>query len=70
MSGITQMLFSEKELIGLYILLKGGEDALDFTMSKLLSRIENYLYQKLTIEELENIDFVYRSHFDIDERKG
>ncbi len=70
MPGITQMLFSEKELIGLYILLKGGEDTLDFTMSKLLSRVESYLYQKLTIEELENIDFVYRNHFDTDEKKS
>ncbi len=70
MPGITQMLFSEKELIGLYILLKGGEDTLDFTMSKLLSRVESYLYQKLTIEELENIDFVYRNHFDTDEKES
>ena len=70
MSGVTQMLLSDKELIGLYMLLKDREEGLDFTMAKLFSRIETVIYQKLTIEELENIDKVYLSRFDTDERNG
>jgi hypothetical protein len=70
MSGVTQLLLSEKELIGLYMLLKDREEGLDFTMAKLFSRIESAIYQKLTIEELENIHGVYLNHLDIEERKG
>lgn len=70
MFGVTEILLSEKELIGLYMLLKGREESLDFTMAKLLSRLEGKLYQRLTIEELENIGDLYLSRFDRNGGKG
>ena len=66
MAGVTELLLSEKELIGLYMMLKDREESLDITMAKLLSRLEGKLYQKLTIEELENIGDLYMSRFDTD----
>lgn len=58
----VQILLSEKELLGIYMLLKAQESGLDITMSKLLNRIEKYLYQSLTIEELENLEDTYQKH--------
>jgi hypothetical protein len=64
MDAVTEVLLSDKELIGLFMMLKDREESLDITMAKLLSRLEGTLYQKLTIEELENIGDVYMNRSD------
>lgn len=56
---------SEQETLGLYLLLKeagagDGSGAPDATLLRLLNRIEKLLYERLTIQELENIEQVYR----------
>lgn len=60
------LIFSDKELMGLYMALKKREDGLDYTMCRLLGRLESFLYEKLTIEELENIEDSYRNRIDIE----
>jgi hypothetical protein len=48
-----------KELIGLYLLLSEYEDSLDPLLQRLRERLEDRLYQALSIEEMERIDTLY-----------
>ena len=43
------------ELLELYRLLCGGQNELGVGLLRLLSRIEHYLYERLSIEEIEGI---------------
>lgn len=51
-----------KELIGLYLLLSEYEDSLDPLLQRLRERLEDRLYQGLSIEEMERIDTLYTEH--------
>ena len=44
---------------GLYLFLKSREAELDEHMSNLVSEIEGYLYDRLSIEEMENLEKLY-----------
>lgn len=44
---------------GLYLFLKGREAELDADMGNLASEIEEYLYDRLSIEEMENLEKLY-----------
>ncbi len=44
------------EVIQLYQYLKPKETELDINLLKILRKLENYLYDKLTIEEIEKIE--------------
>ena len=48
-----QVILTEKETVGVYLLLRKQGFALDGLMSRLMIRMERLLYQRLTIEELE-----------------
>jgi len=69
MSGPTPFVFTEAEVMGLYMILKDRESELDYTISKLLNRLERHLYGTLTIEELENIEQAYRRRIDAQGRR-
>lgn len=47
--------FDLEELKALYIALKKDEDNLSQSGEKALIKIETYLFQRLTIEEVENL---------------
>lgn len=47
------------ELIGVYLLLKHHEPEGDEPLVDLMQRIETYLYQRLSIEEMEQIEYLY-----------
>ena len=51
----------DREILGVYLLLKDGERELDETMLKLLDRLERTLYQQLTIDEFESIRHKYKT---------
>ena len=51
----------DREILGVYLLLKDGERELDETMLKLLDRLERALYQQYTIDEFENIRQKYKT---------
>jgi len=70
MSRATSLVFTDAEVMGLYMMLKDRENGLDWTMTKLLNRLERHVYGMLTIEELENIERAYRSRIDTDGNKG
>ena len=44
---------------GLYLQLKKTETGLDHQMRDLVSEIEEYLYDRLSIEEMENLEKLY-----------
>ncbi len=47
------------ETEGLYLLLKSNENELDSVLTGLLKKIETNLYEKLSIEEIENLSTLY-----------
>jgi hypothetical protein len=53
------LIIAEKELYGLYLLLKKQELNIDSTMNQLLIRLEKILYTHLTIDEIENLSQHY-----------
>ena len=52
MSGI---ILTEEEAEELYVILKPGEGALGEVLSQLLKKVENALFDRLTIEEIETL---------------
>ena len=59
------MKIDASEALGLYVFLKSRESETDSCLGGLLTRIERLIYDKLSVEELENITEVYRKHPDI-----
>ena len=55
------MKLTENEILGLFILLRDQELALDPTLTGLLDRLRERLYTQLSIDELENVERRYRS---------
>jgi hypothetical protein len=51
---------SEKEAVGVYLLLRSHAAPLDVTMARLRERIEDSLFGRLTVGEVEDLDSVYR----------
>lgn len=47
-------------LAGVYLLLKEGESRLDPCMCGLADELEGYLYDRLSIEEMEEIKTLYK----------
>lgn len=62
--GASMFSIDGKELIGLYLLLKSEENHLDKMMSRLLNRIEDDLFERLSIDEFENLEKLYDQGFD------
>jgi len=54
-----------REVAGLYLLLKGEERRLDATLSALLSRLERALYSVLSIDEMEHLNELYERKVDL-----
>lgn len=46
----------DTEITALYVFLRRREDELERELIPLLQRLENLLYQKLSIEELEKLN--------------
>ena len=49
------------KVAGLYLQLKNAESEMDSAMVDLLSGIESYLYDRLSIEEMENLEKLYKA---------
>ena len=47
------------QLAGVYLILKERESNLDSCMRELADEIENYLYDRLSIEEMEELKRLY-----------
>lgn len=54
-----------RETVGIYLFLKKREEELDATLTQLLIRIEKRLFDRLSIEQFEQLDELYRSGVDV-----
>lgn len=61
---------SGREIVGAYLFLKDRESELDETLRQLLARIEKALFAKLSIDEFERLEQLYRSGVDVFNEKG
>lgn len=61
------MKLSDKEAVGVYLLMLEREYPLDETMARLMKRIEDSIYRKLTVAEVQDLQSVYRSMDDTPE---
>ena len=59
-----------REIMGLHLLLKDREMELDETMQGLLFKTEKLLYERLSVEELENLSQLYGEKLDILKERG
>ena len=56
---------SDKEALGVYLLLRDHGIESDQTMARLTKRMEDSLFRELTVTEVENLQDVYRSMEDL-----
>ena len=59
------MKLSDKEAVGVYLLLRDRATGSDETMARLTKRIEDSLLRELTVTEVEHLQDVYRSMQDV-----
>jgi hypothetical protein len=57
----AELALSEREMVALYLLLAGNEDSLDDSQRAILARLTALIYDRLSVDELENIDGYYQS---------
>jgi hypothetical protein len=51
---------TEKESVGVYLLLQSHAASLDVTMARLRKRLEDALFDNLTVGEVEDLESVYQ----------
>jgi hypothetical protein len=56
----SEFTLKDREILGVYLVLKDRENELDGTLLKLLNRLERELYRQLTIDEFERVRELYR----------
>jgi hypothetical protein len=59
------MNLTNREIVGIYLLLEKNEEKVDKDMQKLKDRIERFLYEHISIEEMENLEEKYRRKIDV-----
>jgi len=66
--GDTFFLDSE-EMLGVFLVLKEQKSSLDTLLARLMRRMEQRLYEELTIDEFENLPDLYRKKIDFEPTK-
>jgi len=54
-----------REALGLFVLLKGGAADEDEILQGLMNRLERVIYDRLSVEEVENLPLLYRKNPDL-----
>ena len=62
----SQFSLSGLEMLAVYLVLQNQKSSLDPLLSRLLRRMEQRLYEELTIEEFENLPALYRKKIDFE----
>ena len=58
-----------REIVPLYLNLSGQGKALDVNLVPVLDRLERFLYDRLTVEEMERLPELYARNVDVLEKK-
>jgi hypothetical protein len=61
---------NSSEIIGLFLFLRARESELDSNLSSFHERLSEYLYDRLSIDEMENLKDLYAQKIDVLEQKG
>jgi hypothetical protein len=56
---------SGRETMGLYLFLRQREEELDDTLYSLYVRLQRLLYERLSIEDMEQIEKLYEENVDV-----
>jgi len=59
-----------KQLVALYLLMQRNEEELDQTLQVLFHKIQQDLFTELSIEEMENLEDLYKNKIDVLEKRG
>ena len=59
-----------KQLVALYLLMQSNEEELDQTLQVLFHKIQQDLFTELSIEEMENLEDLYKNKIDVLEKRG
>ena len=62
----SQFSLTDLEMLAVYLVLQNQKSSLDPLLSRLLRRMEQRLYEELTIEEFENLPALYRKKIDFE----
>jgi hypothetical protein len=57
------------EMLGVYLVLQDRKRSLDPLLARLLRRMEQRLFEQLTIDEFENLPALYRKKIDFEPSK-
>lgn len=61
---------SGKQVVALYLILQKHEEELDPNLQVLFNRIQGELFTSLSIEEMENLEELYKNKIDVLEKRG
>ncbi len=70
MSSVSEIIVEKKEIVGLYLFLKHHEQDLDKRLFPLLIRLEEYLFNRLSIQEMEDLPTLYNKNIDVLKERG
>jgi hypothetical protein len=59
------MKLTNREIVGIYLVLTKHEETIDSDMQKLKDRIERFLYEHISIAEMENLEQNYQQKIDV-----
>lgn len=59
------MNLTNREIVGIYLLLEKNEEKVDKDLQKLKNRIERFLFEHISIEEMEHLEEKYRRKIDV-----
>ncbi len=60
-----EITLNNREIVGLFLLLSEHEEALDINMQKLENKLEKFIYDKISIQQLEKLGSLYRQGIDV-----
>ena len=64
------MELSGREVTALYILLSKYDNEQHPVIVSLFERLQRYMFEKCTIEELENIESIFKSGIDVTDKRS
>lgn len=60
----------KKEIIALYLLMQRHEEELDSVLQNIYMKLQQNLFNSLSIEEIESLEELYKNKIDVLEKRG
>lgn len=60
----------KKEIIALYLLMQRHEEELDATLQNIYMKLQQNLFNTLSIEEIESLEELYQNKIDVLKKRG